>query len=101
MPWFALGRVNRFMSNPRKELCVAVKWILMYLRVISGVCVRYGPEEPMLNGFIDLDQSTRGYVMTYVGGAVSWPSKLLKNVALSTAQAEYVVVVEPVRNSFG
>ena len=35
-------------------------------------------------------QSMSGYVMTYVGGAVSWQSRLQKSVALSTTKAEYM-----------
>ena len=43
---------------------------------------------------VDTIWSTSGYVMTYVGGAVSWQSRLQKSVALSTTEAEYMVVVE-------
>ena len=43
---------------------------------------------------VDTSRSTSGYVMTYAGGAVSWQSRLLKSVALSTTEAEYMAVVE-------
>ena len=67
------------MSNPRREYWVTVKWILMYLKCTSRVCLRYGFGKPMLEGFTDSDmsgdvessRSTSGYVMTYVGGAMS------------------------------
>ena len=83
------------MSNPGREHWVAVKWILRYLKGNSSLC-------PLLECFIDSDMSTdvdtswstSGYVMTYVGGAVSWQSRLQKSVALSTMEAEYMGVVE-------
>ena len=87
------------MSTPSREHWAAVKWILRYLKGTPGVCVRYGVGKPMLEGFtnsdmsegIDSSQSTSGYMMTYVRGAVSWQSRLQKfNVALWTTEAEYM-----------
>ena len=54
------------------------------------MCLRFGSRKPLLEGFTDLDMSvdvdtswsTSGYVMTYVGGAVSWQPRLQKSVAL-------------------
>ena len=43
---------------------------------------------------VDTSRSTSGYVMTYVGGDVSWKSRLQKFVTLSTMEAEYMAVVE-------
>ena len=43
---------------------------------------------------VDASRSTSGYVMTYVGGAVSWQSRLQKAVALSTIEAEYMAAAE-------
>ena len=43
---------------------------------------------------VDTSQSTSRYVMTYVGGAVSWQTRLQKFMALSTTDAEYMAVVE-------
>ena len=39
-------------------------------------------------------KSTLGYLFTFVGRAISWQSKLQKCVALSTTEAEYIVVTE-------
>ena len=43
---------------------------------------------------VDIRRSTIGYVYTLGGTAVSWGSQLQKIVALSTTEAEYVVITE-------
>ena len=94
---FVVGIVSCYMSNPGKEHWAAIKWILRHLKGKSSVCLRYGFEKPMLEGFtgdVDSNRSTSGYVMTYSGGLVSWQSRLQKVVALSTTEAEYITTVE-------
>ena len=43
---------------------------------------------------LDNRKSTSGYLFTYVGGMISWRSKLQESTALSTIEAEYIVVFE-------
>ena len=43
---------------------------------------------------VDTNRSTSRYVMTYVGGAIWWQSRLQKSVALSPTEEEYMAVVE-------
>ena len=94
--------VSRFLYNPEKEHWTAVKWILRYLRGTSRLCLCFGDDEPVLEGYTDADmagdtdsrKSTSGFLMTFAGGAVSWQSKLQKCVALSTTEAEYIAVTE-------
>ena len=58
-------------------------------------------------GFSDADwaedtndrKSTSGYVFMLSGGAVSWSSKKQKCVALSTAEAEYIVLSSAAQES--
>ena len=50
---------------------------------------------------VDTNRSTSEYVMTYVGGAVSWQSRLQKTVALSTTEAEYMAAVEAGKEVYG
>ena len=98
----AVGVVSRFLSNPGKEHWAAVKWILRYLRGTSRLCLCFGDDEPVLEGYTDADmagdtdsrKSTSGFLMTFAGGAVSWQSKLQKCVALSTTEAEYIAITE-------
>ena len=47
-----------------------------------------------LAGNIDIRRSTKGYVYTLGGTAVSWGSQLQKIVALSTTEAEYVTITK-------
>ncbi|GKA60993.1 retrovirus-related pol polyprotein from transposon TNT 1-94 [Tanacetum coccineum] len=77
----AVGVVSRFLSNPG---------------------ITFGNGKPMLVGYTDLDlagnkdnmKSTSGYLMTFVGGAISWQSRLQKCVSLSTTEDEYVAATE-------
>ena len=98
----AVGVVNRFLSNLGKEHWAAVKWILRYLRGTSNVCLCYGKGKLILDGFtdanmvgnIDSRKSISGYLMTFVGGAVTWQSKLQKCIALSTTKAKFIAITE-------
>ena len=45
-------------------------------------------------GDLDNRKSTFGYLFTFVGGAVSWQSKLQKCVALSTTETKYIATNE-------
>jgi len=55
------------------------------LTPLAYVDVDYG-------GCRDTHRSTSGYVFTMAGGAVTWSSKRQATVALSTIEAEYVVM---------
>ena len=98
----AVGVVSRFLSNPGKQHWEAVKWIFRYLRRTSKLRLSFGRGKLVLEGYTDVDmagdldgrKSTSGYLFTFVGGVVSWQSKLQKCVALSTTEAEYIAVTE-------
>jgi hypothetical protein len=47
-----------------------------------------------LAGDIDGRKSTSGYLVTHLGGAVAWQSRLQKCVALNTTEAEFIAVKE-------
>ena len=79
-----------------------MKWIFKYFRGTSKVCLSFGGSEPSLEGYIDSDmagvldcrKSTSRYLFAFVGGAISWQSKLQKFVSLSTIEEEYIVATE-------
>ena len=79
-----------------------MKWILRYLKGTSKTCLCFGTNKPMLVGCtdanmvgdVDSKKSTSGYLIHFSRGEVSWQSKLQKCVALSTTEAEYIVITE-------
>ena len=99
---YTVGVVSRFSSNPGRDHWEDVKWILRYLRCSTKICLCFGGSEPILKGYTDTDmtsdldskKSTSGFLFTFVGGVISWQSKLQKCVALSTKEVEYIVMIE-------
>ena len=51
-------------------------------------------------GDLNSRKSTFGCLFTFVGGAVSWQSKLQNCVALSTTEAEYIAANEAGKEMF-
>jgi len=79
--------VSRFLHNPDKGHCEAVKWILWYIKGIIDVglmfendttskqeCIRYVNFD--YDGDLDKRQFTMGYVFTLSQAPVSWSSIL-------------------------
>lgn len=79
-----------------------MKWIFRYLRGTSKLCLKFGDNRILLDGYTDADmagdidsrKSTSGFLMRLARGAISWQSKLQKCVALSTTEAEYIAATE-------
>lgn len=84
-----------------------VKWIPRYLRGSSNVCLEFGGNYNMVIGFVDtnyvgdLDQrrSLIRYVFTIRGSALSWKATLHHSIVLSTAGAEYLAIIEALREA--
>ena len=91
------------MYNLGKEYWRTVQWIFRYLRGIVDSCLKFGRTEKGLIGYVDSDyiadldrrRLLTGYVFTVGSCAVSWRTTLQSVVALSTTEAEYMVVSEP------
>ncbi len=100
---FAVNKLAQFTQNPRPIHWTAVKWVFHYLKYTRTYKLTYGGYNDILNTdfniFCDADwasdasdcKSVSGYVVIIAGGAVSWSSKKQTSVALSTAEAEYIV----------
>ena len=98
----AVGVVSWFLSNPGKEHWESVKWILRYLKGTSRLCLCYEGADIILEGYTDSDmardidgrKSTSWFLYTFIGGAVSWQSRLQGCIALSTTEVEFIAAIE-------
>ncbi|GAA0142232.1 hypothetical protein LIER_03180 [Lithospermum erythrorhizon] len=101
---YSVRLVSRFLSQPRKQHWEAVKWILRYLKGTSNICLCYGTKDATLESFTDSDmardldskKSTSGYLFTFVGGAISWQSKLQRYHWIRDVIEEKQVFIEKV-----
>ena len=99
---YAVGVVSRYMSNPGKKHWEAVKGIMRYLKGTKGMRICFGSKEACVDGYTDADyagdmdkrRSTSGYVFMFIGGAMSWQSRLQNCVSMSTTEAEYIAAAE-------
>lgn len=78
---YVVSIVSRFISNPRKEHWLALKWILRYIKGTLRKGLRYGGKEDGSNdsktvvgfvdsnyaGCLDTKKSLTGYVLLYMG----------------------------------
>ena len=99
---YAMSLVSRYMSNPSKEHWKAVQWIFRYIRGTTYSCLKFERTDQGLIGYVDSDyaadldrrRSLTGYVFTVGSCAVSWKATLQPIVAMSTTEAEYMVIAE-------
>jgi len=101
---YAISVISRFMENPGQMHWQALKWVLRYLNGSLKGGLKYTRSQPgmdALEGYVDADyagnvdtrKSLSGFVFTLFGTAVTW------KVALSTTQAEYIALVEGVKEA--
>ncbi|XP_070028880.1 uncharacterized protein [Nicotiana sylvestris] len=98
---FSVGLCERFQSNSKESHLKAAKRILRYLKGTQDLVLYYlSGENFNLIGYVDADYA--GYLvdrknisrMTHCLGSclISWGKRKQNSVALSTAEAEYIVV---------
>lgn len=98
---YAVHYLSRFIKQPTNDHLLAAKRVIRYLAGTMSLGVAYGPkglENGELVGYSDASwhdckntgRSTSGYVFKYWNGAISWRSRLQKEVSMSTAEAEYL-----------
>nr|GEY83420.1 retrovirus-related Pol polyprotein from transposon TNT 1-94 [Tanacetum cinerariifolium] len=107
---YAVSIVSRYLANPAKNHWEAVKWILKYLRGTTNVGLIYGTNRDNhmdVTGFVDSDyakdpdkgRSITGYEFLVQRCVVSWKATLQHVVALSTTEAEYMALMEAMKEA--
>jgi len=99
---YAVNTCAQFMTNPGPRHIEAAKHVLRYLKGTKDVGITYSKQtnESMANklfGYVDADhaadiddrKSVGGYVLLLNGGAVSWSSRKIKVVAISSFESEW------------
>jgi hypothetical protein len=104
---YSVGVLAQYGSDPGMAHWVALKRVIRYLKGTEGLALMYrgeGSSEELV-GWCDSDwasdvdtrRSVAGYVYDLNGSSISWSSKKQPTVALSTAEAEYMVVTQAIR----
>ncbi|KAL5573432.1 hypothetical protein UlMin_023029 [Ulmus minor] len=101
--------LNKFMSNPRKENWVGMKWLLRYLKSSSNVGLIYKKrgKSIWLEGYADSDygadrdmrRSITSYFFNLNGCCISWKAQLQLVVALSTTEAKSIAATEAIKEA--
>ena len=100
---FSISLVSRFMQKPHESHWKVAKRILIYLQGTLHYSVFYSSSTTVsLFGYTDSDwagdssdrRSTVGYVFQLGSGPISWSSKKVKTLYLSSCEAEYRVAKE-------
>lgn len=76
--------VSQFLSKPGREHWNVVKWIMRHLQGIANLKLCFKHNEPILVDYtnydmaadVDSKKSTSSYLITFIGGAVAWQSRL-------------------------
>ena len=106
----AVSVVSRYMHDPGKGHWQTVRWILRYLQNTLDVGLEFEQDESFgqcIVGYCDSDyagdldkrRSTTGYLFTLAKALVSWKSTLQSTVALSKTEAEYMAIIEVVKEA--
>jgi len=111
---FAAHQAARFQSNPKKPHSDAVKWLGRYLHGTSEEGIILQPDDELFEVYADADfagtwnretagedsdtaRSRLGYIIKFAGCPITWASRLISEIVLSTTEAEYVALSESLR----
>jgi hypothetical protein len=111
---YSVHQCARFAADPKESHAAALKRIGRYLAGTKDKGLILNPRDHSFECYVDADfcgnwdrvnadvdpstaKSRTGYVITYGGCPMVWASKLQKEVALSTTEAEYNALSESLR----
>ena len=98
---YAVNTCAQYMSNPGQSHLKAAKHILRYLKTTREAKLTYRRQRTgkgnKLYGYVDADhagcrddrKSVGGYVLMLNGGAISWSSRKIKVVSISSFESEW------------
>ena len=112
---YAVHQCARFSSDPKESHATAVKRIGKYLLATKDEGMILNPKNHSFDCWVDADfvgnwdrvyadvdpgtaKSRAGYIITYGACPIVWASKLMQEVALSTAEAEYAAISMSLRD---
>jgi hypothetical protein len=92
---FATSKLRRFTSNPGNAHWCALERVIRYLRGTTTYGLHYTRYSDVLEGYTDANwisdaddiKSTRGYIFTIGGAAISWRSRKQTILTNSTMEA--------------
>jgi hypothetical protein len=98
---FAVNTLSQFLVEPRHVHLVVAKNVMRYLKGTLDCGLSYdGDHDFRLSGYTDSDwagsvsdrKSTLGCCFILGSAMISWQSRKQSSIALSTAEAEYIVL---------
>jgi hypothetical protein len=98
---YAVNTLCRYMQNPSQHHMKLAQHVVAYISKTYdfGLCYK-ATDNPLLFGMcdasfcsdVDTSKSVTGYCFMWHNSVISWKSKLQSNVALSTAESEYMAM---------
>jgi len=96
---FAVTKMSQFAANPSEKHLSKALYICRYLVGTTDYSLTYGKSRDGIIAYADADwgsvhsrRSNTGFIVLISGTAVSWQSKAQKTIALSSTEAEYMVL---------
>ncbi|KAK9053912.1 hypothetical protein SSX86_024987 [Deinandra increscens subsp. villosa] len=106
---YEVSMVSRCLANPGKVHWETVKWLLRYLAgsQCKGLIFKQHSDSELVQGFVDSEyakdadrgRSITGYGFLVLGNNIIWRASLQNMVALSSPEAEYIALVDALKEA--